>query len=110
MRKRHPNAPSLEEGPRTISWTEERTIAVGYHNCDVCGVETPEPTSAQMLEYAQSHNVGGTMWPGSEAPGCMPAGWTQDYGTGLICPDCTAAKEAAFATRRKAAQEAEGSP
>jgi len=91
----------LEENHRTISWTVTSEILVGYHNCGVCGVETPEPTMAQMIEFAQERN-GNFMWPDPNIPGCMPpGGWSDDNEEGLICPACTEAKNQAFAFRRK---------
>lgn len=90
----------LEENRRTISWTETREILVGYHNCGVCGVETPEPTMDRIIEFAQS-NRGCFMWPDRREDGCAPPNWTNDEELGDICPDCTAAKAEAFAKRRK---------
>jgi len=43
----------LQEGHRTISWTVSRDIVVGYHDCDNCGVETPTPTDAELVEFAK---------------------------------------------------------
>ena len=84
----------LEESIRKVTWVEERTIRVGYHDCDVCGMESPEPTTAEIVTFAKG-NSGCFMWPGEH---WIPPGWTTD--NGIICIDCTAAKEAAFANRR----------
>lgn len=96
------------EKPQMVSWTETREITVGHHNCGVCGVETPGPTMDQLVAFAKGVcNEREYLWPSDEQDeegfpeGYMPPGWTDEGGDrGLICPDCTAAKEAAFAARR----------
>jgi hypothetical protein len=97
-------SPRLEPTHRVVTWVETRNISVGYYDCAVCGIETPEPTMDRLIQFAQS-NRGRFMWPSSDyhQPGCLPPGWGLECteGTGLICPDCVAAKAAAFAARRK---------
>jgi hypothetical protein len=90
----------LEESNRTVSWTVTAEVCVGYHDCGVCRIETPEPTMDQMLEFAQSRS-GCFMWPDRDKDGCTPTGWEWDGEEGWICPDCVAARNAAFALRRK---------
>ena len=91
----------LEQSPRTVTWTESRLIHVGYHTCPVCCVETPEPSMTDLISFAKPRPNGGYLWPGAGQDGWTPPGWTQEHELGLICPDCTAAKNAAFATRQK---------
>ena len=96
----------IEKGSRTVTWTESRQIAVGFHECVNCSVETPEPPMSELIKFAKWHDHGGTLWPGKDASDCwMPSGWTAEYGEGLICPDCTAVKREALATRRKAVKK-----
>ena len=64
----------LEETNRTVSWTVTAEVCVGYHDCGVCQVETPEPTMEQMLEFAKSGR-GCFMWPDINEEGCQPGGW-----------------------------------
>jgi hypothetical protein len=90
----------LETDHRTVSWIETRKVIVGYHNCDVCGSETPEPTTEQMIEFAKS-NRGCFMWPDAHEAGCQAVGWTNDYDYGLLCPKYTEVKRTALAERKK---------
>ena len=95
----------IAPGWRTVTWTCTREIAVGFHNCGVCCVETPEPTMSDLVEYAESGGRA-TFWPGTHPRGeWMPPGWTHDREEGLICPDCAAVKLAAFAARRKPSKD-----
>lgn len=101
----------LADDARTVTYTESVEIVVGYHRCGVCNVETPEPTTEQLLARAKNIREGyprhprpsGYLWPGLAPYGeqFMPAGWSNDYDLGIICPACTAAKREAFAQRRK---------
>lgn len=100
-------ATRLEPGSRTVTWTETRQIAVGYHDCANCGVETPEPAMSDLIRFAKMRPNGGVLWPGgtNDSDNWTPPGWTVEYGEGLICPDCTAVKREAFAQRRRAVKK-----
>ncbi len=84
----------LEENARVITWTNKKSIVVGYHDCDVCGTETPAPTMEEMVEFAKS-GCEHSMWPGEY---WGPPGWETSP---LLCPECIAVREAAFDERRK---------
>jgi hypothetical protein len=90
----------LEEGYRTVSWTESRDLCVGYNDCGVCGLQTPEPTMDRMVEFARSGNGRCFMWPGNDRDSWMPPNWSYDRERGLLCPQCTQAKNDALAWRR----------
>lgn len=99
-------ASRIEQGSRTVTWTESRQVAVGFHNCTNCDVETPEPSMSDLIKFAKTRPHGGTLWPGRDASDCwMPPGWTVEYGEGLICPDCTTVKREALTARRKAVKK-----
>lgn len=87
----------LEEGSVQVSWTEHRKVTIGYHDCKICGQETPRPSMADMIKFAQK-DLGCFMWPGKY---WAPPGWQSDYEYGLICPECVEVKEVAFSTRKK---------
>jgi hypothetical protein len=91
----------LEPSPRIVTWTESRSISVGYHRCPICDVETPEPSMTDLITFAMTRPNGGYLWPGAGQDGWIPPGWTQEHELGLICPGCTAVKNTALATRRK---------
>lgn len=114
----------LEDSPRRISFTVDVDITVGYHDCAVCGVECPPPTTEQLLTAAREFynsaasstydphwtcrrialgelNGGGYLWPSStEAIAYLPVGWKQ-LEEGLTCAECIAATEVALTARRK---------
>lgn len=94
----------LEETNVTVTWTEtyEQRIGVGYHDCPICGQETPRPTMDQMIEFCKDHPDHCWMWPGDPEDGWIPPGWTTESGEGLICPECTKTKLDALGKRRKA--------
>ena len=92
------------EDPRMISWTVEKEIIVGYHDCGVCRKETPEPSMDRIIVFAQSDR-GHFMWPAHDEPGCTPTGWRWDGEEGWLCPDCVEAMMKAFTARRKPKNE-----
>lgn len=91
----------LEENSREITWTESARITIGYGNCGVCELETPKPTMDRMVEFAKSSWLPKLMWPSTDVDGCHPPGWEWDHNEAWLCPECVAAKNAAFAARRK---------
>jgi hypothetical protein len=95
----------LEETSTEVSYTVTSGVTIGYHDCGVCGKETPRPTHDVLIEYVKAKQAegldGGFLWPGPDWNEWMPPGWTNDHDAGLICEDCTAAKTAAFDARRK---------
>lgn len=98
----------IEQPARTVTWEETASVAVGFRPCDGCWIETPEPATSVLVEFAKLGG-GRYLWPfdAGFSSGWMwkPPGWTEGEGTpgALHCPDCTRAiREAvAFALRRK---------
>jgi hypothetical protein len=101
MRPRSDRSPSIEAEARKVTWTETLfgEVMVGYRNCDICGLETPEPSDSDVVEFVKTH-VNNFMWPIGGDEGWMPNGW-EYKGDGLLCPDCVKAKNDALAARRK---------
>ena len=95
----------LEDTPRKITYTVSAFVTVGYRNCFVCGVETPPPTTNQLLEYAREYHDG-FLWPGTDPEQFMPSDWMWtkcQTDSGLICPECAETQENALESRRREA-------
>lgn len=97
----------LEKQAHTVTWSESLAIVVGHHDCNVCGAETPQPTTDVLIEHAKrfrENNLRGSgcyLWPASDPrDGWQPPGW-QFNPDALLCPDCVSVKNAALDTRRK---------
>jgi hypothetical protein len=69
--------------------------SIGFHNCQACSVETPEPPQ-EVLDGLCAKGVDGTIWPHDawEVPG-----WTEIRGYGWICDRCSRAVMGLLASR-----------
>jgi hypothetical protein len=86
----------LDKEPTVVTWTAQRKIVVGHHDCNACGVESPSPTQDQLLKVVRERGNGSYLWPGDD---WLPPGWAvlRDYG--LFCPECVEAVHAALRKR-----------
>lgn len=84
---------------RRVSYLTTESVAIGYRDCAVCGVETPTPPDDVLVDFARA-STGSTLWPGRNRDEWVPEGWAFcDLARGMICPDCAAAVRVAIATR-----------
>lgn len=98
----------LEQEPTVISWTKERKILVGHHDCDGCGQETPHPTHSELLTFAQNNPGATCMWPADLSIGpaaWTPTGWESCGKFGLLCPRCIESCKNALNVRRGIPEE-----
>lgn len=80
---------------REVSWKVTAKIGIGHHGCEWCETETPDPTNAEAMEWAQDHQGSFFMWPTppGNRDGWQPRGWIwyehlPGGGGGWLCPKC----------------------
>jgi hypothetical protein len=105
----------LEDEPRIVTLTIAVKITVGYRSCDVCGRESPAPSSDVLVDAAIDmvhrqaertllDKIGGYLWPCSQdSITWTPPGWTKGPRGESLCDGCSAAVAEALAARKATA-------
>jgi hypothetical protein len=76
-----------------VSWIEKGSVLVGFIRCDHCDVESPPPTTDQIIAFCQKRGSGHTVWMGDQ--GFEALGWEHILDKDL-CPTCVCIVEAAL--------------